>query len=228
MGQDRTLAIDGRMGENAARGRMPIGDPIDSLPDVGIEETQAMLRRARMGNEGALDAYFERMRPRLEAWIATRLGGFIRSRLDVEDILQETLLQAFRGIPDLDLRGSQAAFAWLRRIAENRIRDACDHQRAAKRDAARNRDLHSRMMASWTSPSLAAVRREEHEQLLNCLRRLPEIQREIIRLIRIEGKSYAEAGERLGISAKNAGVRLVRAMKALKDLRRQGGGDSEW
>ena len=186
--------------------------------DPALQETIAAFDRARAGDREALELAFERMRPRLEKWIALRLGSHLKHRLDVEDLVQETLTHAFLSLPDFNPTHPRAVFRWLYQVAENRIRDGYDKVTAAKRNPERERELHSRLEASWTSPSMNAARREDHERLLELLGRLADNHREIIRLVRIEELSYAEAGERLGISTKNASVRLVRALKAMREL----------
>ena len=48
------------------------------------------------------------------------------------------------------------------------------------------------------------------------LKQLPDPHREILMLVRIEGMSYADAAEALEISVNLVGVRLVRALDALR------------
>ena len=175
-----------------------------------------LLERARAGEAGALDDLFSHVRAPTERWIACRLGPSLRSRLDVEDVLQETLTAAFRGIAQFEGNRMEALLTWLRTIAENRIRDASDWMHAKRRSPERERFLRASLQSARTSPSIRAVQTEEHERLLETLVALPVVHREILRLVRLEGRSHREAAELLGISEKNAGVRLVRALKALR------------
>ncbi len=87
---------------------------------------------------------------------------------------------------------------------------------AQRRNPKRERQLDSRKRASWTSASMALATRECHERVLAILASLDQQDRDLIRMIRREGLRYAEAGERLGISERNAGVRLVRALRTLR------------
>ena len=59
---------------------------------------------------------------------------------------------------------------------------------------------------------------ELRRKLLESLQRLPPGDQEIIALIDLEGCSYEEAAERLGIPANRAGVRVHVARKRLRKV----------
>ena len=181
-------------------------------------DTVRLIRRAQDGDRDALDRAFGRIRPRLEKWIALHVGPRLRSRLDIEDIVQLTLTAAWERLEYLDVRDATSLFAWFKQIARNRIRDLSDWATAAKRNAERERHLERSLVDSWTSPSVGVSRRAEHERLLAALQELSDPHREILMLVRIEGMSYAEAAEVLGISVNLVGVRLVRALDALRHV----------
>lgn len=181
-----------------------------------LADTVRLIQRAQDGDRAALDRAFERIRPRLEKWIALRVGPRLQSRLDIEDIVQVTLTAAWERLEYLEVRDSASLFAWFKEIARNRIRDFSDWATAAKRDAERERHLERSLANSWTSPSVGVTRRAEHERLLEALQRLPEGYRTVLLLVRIEGMSYAAAAEVLQISVNLVGVRLVRALDALR------------
>ena len=63
------------------------------------------------------------------------MGAFLRSRAEVEDIVQETLLRAFQGLDRYEAREDARLIDWMARIAENALRNLVQHQRAGKRDA---------------------------------------------------------------------------------------------
>ena len=192
--------------------------------DTEADLLHALFIRARDGDRDAGEEVFERVRIPLEKWTTLRLGTLLRSRIDTEDVVQETLKQIFLALPSFQAQNPRATMAWVFKIGENRIRDMSERLRAGKRNPERERELHSRLAASWTSASMLAARREEHERVLASLMALPENHREIIRLVKVEELSYEEAGERLGISSKNAGVRLVRALKAWREQREKDDG----
>src|SRR5690242_5589197 len=76
------------------------------------------LDRARAGDEAAFRALTDPYRRELQVHIYRIVG----SLQDAEDLLQETLLAAWRGIEQFEARASIRA--WLYRIATNRSLDA--------------------------------------------------------------------------------------------------------
>jgi RNA polymerase sigma-70 factor (TIGR02960 family) len=79
---------------------------------------QAILERARAGEEQAFRALVEPYRRELQVH-CYRLTG---SLTDAEDLLQETLLAAWRGLPGFEQRSSLRS--WLYRIATNQCLNA--------------------------------------------------------------------------------------------------------
>ncbi len=180
-----------------------------------------------MSERAEWERQIEEARPRLVLWVAARLGTRLRARIEAEDIVQEILLKAFEGLATFEPKHEHSLLAWLFTIAEHRIADLADHFGAAKRDGEREREIHSRIAASQTSPSMRASREEQKELLWLAMSALSERHREILRLRRFEMLSNEEAGERMGITAKNASVLYVRAVEAMRKVMTGGLGGAE-
>ena len=177
-----------------------------------------ILARARNGDRAALGEAFAAVRPGLERWIALRFGEFLKARIDVEDIVQETLSGVSANVGRFSYDRPGAFGAWLVQIAENRIRDANKHFTREKRDARREEALNESLHNSWHSVSGELQQNEARERLLAMIATLSPAHREIIRLIRFDGMTYAQAADVLGVTEKAAGARLTRALLALKRL----------
>jgi RNA polymerase sigma-70 factor (TIGR02960 family) len=80
--------------------------------------TEQTLSRARAGDEDAFRELTDRYRGELQLHVYRIVG----SAQDAEDLLQETLLAAWRGLEQF--RGHASVRAWLYRIATNRALDA--------------------------------------------------------------------------------------------------------
>ena len=103
-------------------------DPPDRAPRETAQEpplvvTQELLRLAKAGDPGALEALMVRYLPRLERWASGRLPPFARSLFDTADLVQETLLQTLRGLEGIEVRGPGGFQAYVRQAVLNRIRD---------------------------------------------------------------------------------------------------------
>lgn len=175
-----------------------------------------LAEQAQTGDLSALAELVERVRPRVERWTALRLGSTLRGHLDCEDLVQDTLVGAWRSVGAFQGSSAKDVERWLREILENRIRDGRDRVLAQKRDARREERLSAEPAGRAATASQFAIRGEEQRRVLDAMLTLSDPEREVLRLIRFEGRSYEEAGELMGITAKNAGVRLVRAMQALR------------
>ena len=102
-----------------------------------------LLLEARAGSDQALNRLFEQCGERLLSLIRLRMGTKLRLRMESGDLLNATLLRAFRSFDSLEARNTPSLMAWLARIAESEIRDEADRLNAQRRDAAKEVPLDS-------------------------------------------------------------------------------------
>lgn len=183
--------------------------------DLLSHSTRTIYLRANRGDQDALDALLMRMRPRLQAWVALRMGPTLKAKLEADDIVQEILMKAAGAIESFEPRGEHGFHAWLFTIARNQLYEWQRRMSAAKRSGDEEL-IHSGFFLDETGPSTWTSRREELDLVLRTLTQLPDRHREIIRLKSIECLSNAEAAQKMGISPKNASVLHVRAMTDLR------------
>jgi len=105
--------------------------------------TEQTLARARAGDENAFRELTDRYRRELQLHIYRIVG----STQDAEDLLQETLLAAWRGLEEFEGRASVRA--WLYRIATNRSLDAL---RASRRRPEDTRLTRMPEPTRWSEP----------------------------------------------------------------------------
>ena len=91
--------------------------------------TERTIDQARAGDEDAFRELTDPYRRELQLHIYRIVG----SAHDAEDILQETLLAAWRSLPQFEARASLPA--WLYRIATNRSLDALRAMRRSPGEA---------------------------------------------------------------------------------------------
>jgi RNA polymerase sigma-70 factor (ECF subfamily) len=191
-------------------------------------EPETLLNLAKAGYGPALGRLLARHRDSLAEQASSQLSRRLRVKLDVDDLLQEVSLEAYRDIRQF--RGSSEAefLAWLRQILNtvtlNQVRRYFGTRR---RDLRRERrievdpDASSRigeqsLIAPHTSPTQQAVRQERALRLAEAVKTLPEIYRQVVSLRNLEGLSFSEVARRLGRtedSVKNLWVRALRRLR---------------
>jgi RNA polymerase sigma-70 factor (ECF subfamily) len=151
---------------------------------------------------------------RFDALVATHLDDLYRysywltgNRTIAEDLVQETLLRAWRAIDKLE--EPAAAKGWLLTILRR------ENARRFERQTTPEADVPVEAVADShrhfdTSTEAFALRR--------ALEQLPEDYREPLLLQVIYGYSQKEIAERLGISSAGVGTRLFRARQKMREL----------
>ena len=154
------------------------------------------------------DAFSRYVLPELEvlAWVAFSLT---RNAADAEDLVQETLLSAFRAIERFD--GAHPR-AWLLTIMRNA--EAKRHRRRRPqllRDGNQVEQVAFVDPGLTTTPEQVVVGQQFDAVVAESLALLPERHRQVIELVDIGGLSYAEAAEVIGVPVGTVMSRLHRA-----------------
>jgi len=205
------------------------------LSDLDLSQTIQLLGRAKQGDAQALNDLYGRYGERLRTVVRLRLGIRLRSKLESCDVVQDAMLKALPRMQDAEFATSGAFFHWLTAIVENHIRDMADHYAADKRDAARERPLELQQpgsqsitgpianLATSGTPSMAAAQAEDLLRLEAAVDALPADQKEALLLVRYEGLSLAEAGEKMGRTPDAVRMLVARAIVRLGKGLRVGG-----
>lgn len=180
-------------------------------------ETQ-LIRRAKDGSTLALNDLFERYGNRLLRLIRLRLGPSLRQQVESRDILQQTLLKAFRGIDRFEGEGAGSLMGWFGAIARNELRDQRKFFERQGRDVARNVALDGahKKLAEQVRTETSRLDLEEREQRLEqAIEALADAYREVIMLRRFEELSFREIADSMRRSPDACRVLHARAMAAL-------------
>jgi RNA polymerase sigma-70 factor (ECF subfamily) len=135
------------------------------------------------------------------------VGRWQRDSADVDDLVQDTLVQALANAAQW--HGSELR-AWLYAIMRNRFLAMANR---SKLSAAALEEITA-AEAEPTAPPAEA--RMILRDLVAALRRLPGNQRSAVMLIGVEGKSYCEAAAHMGISVGALRSHLMRGRERLK------------
>ena len=129
---------------------------------------------------------------------------------DLDDVVQETFVRAFRGVGRF--RGQCQFRTWLLTIGGNVVKDL---GRRAKR--ARVVPLDEELRSADGDPHERAVAAEAEQRLEQGLATLSRMQREVFLLRAQQGLEYGEIASALGTSAGAARVHYHHAVKRLKE-----------
>lgn len=194
------------------------------------DDEEELARRVRAGDEEAARLLFDRLRPRLRAYVRKKLPNALRAKLGESDVIQSAYLAAFLNISEFQNRGDGSFARWVRGILAHKLLDevrrhADAQKRAARRETRiRTRDERPGLAAREDSPSADMIREERSAALRAERARLPDDYRTILRLVHDEGLSLADAGARMGRSADAVRKLYGRALAVLGDRLRRGPG----
>ncbi|MFG3601457.1 RNA polymerase sigma factor ShbA [Micromonospora chersina] len=177
-----------------------------------------LVRRAASGDPVAIELLLTDVRPGLVRYCRARLGRVGGAYTTADDVAQEVCVAVLRALPRYREQGVPFA-AFVYGIAAHKVADA---QRSAVRDAAVTpTEMPLERPDAAPGPEQQAVASDLARRLSALLRRLPDVQREIVLLRVAVGLSAEEVGDVVGMSA--AAVRMAQS-RALARLRTLAGG----
>lgn len=196
-----------------------------STPDL-----KALSERVREGSTEALGDYLDATKPRLIGLLQHLTGDHLKRVVEAEDLFQEVARSAIASLAKIP-RENLDLDAWLDRLARRRVVDAHrEHFGTAKRGSGRGRvfselgesdsggdsPFEQLLIASITSPSLAASRNIQLARLQEALTTLSDEHRELLRLRYLEGLPTASIAQQLGKTDVAVRVMLSRIVTALQ------------
>jgi RNA polymerase sigma-70 factor (ECF subfamily) len=192
--------------------------------------TEQLILKATAGDRAALEQLLLEHYTRLSRRVAQELAGPLGRLVSVDDILQETFIQAIRDIKKCNSRSPESFAAWLSTIADNRLRDTRKELRRKRRGGGRRRvggppasqastiaDLVELIADPGDTPSRPIARQEAIQAIQVGLAGLPADQREAIRLRYLGGRSIGETAAAMGRTAAAVRGLVHRAKKALRE-----------
>lgn len=179
-----------------------------------------LVQRVQAGDTAAFRALFDKYHRRAFA-VAM---GVVKNQDDALDAVQEAFVKVHKNIHKF--QGSSSFYTWLYRIVMN---VSIDHVRRTSRRKTLDFDeraLHEESEVAGdgalvpsvadANPGNAALRRELGGAIQAALQELPEHHRAVIVLREIEGMSYEEMAETLGVPKGTVMSRLFHARKKMQ------------
>ncbi len=172
-----------------------------------------LVRRVQLGDKGAFDLLVRKYQQRL----AKLVSRFIADPAEVEDVVQESFIKAYRALPNF--RGESAFYTWLYRIATNAAKNqlVANKRRPPKSDV----DITSGAtelgfeLEGEESPEGEAVSFEIKQAIQLALEEMPEDLRLALTMCEFDGLSYEEIAEVMECPIGTVRSRIFRARQAL-------------
>ena len=171
-----------------------------------MANNNTLIYRAQAGDEGA----FADLMREYYRFVYTIVIRIVDNPHDVEEVVQDTFLNAYRGLTQLE---DAVKFKnWLAEIARN-----CARQWVRKRriNTVSLDEVSEQVLQAQDSPDARLERQEQRELIRRTMETLPQKDRDIARAFYLEGASYNELTSTHGLSDKAISFRLSRAKQQL-------------
>jgi RNA polymerase sigma factor (sigma-70 family) len=175
-----------------------------------------LVAAVRRGEDEAFECLYDRYRRRIATFIYGMVGDWARA----EDITQDVFISALRRMRETE---RPIAFKpWIYEIAKNACIDNFRRARRAEEvsfdaeEGLGSADYH-RLADSRGAPDAAMERKEEMHDLVGAFGSLSQSHHEILVLRELEGLSYRQIGERMGLSRPSVESTLFRARRRLTE-----------
>lgn len=190
-----------------------------------------LVERAQRGDKRAFELLVDKYQRRL----GRLLSRFIRDPSEVEDVMQEAFIKAYRALPAF--RGDSAFYTWLYRIG---INTAKNYLAAMGRRAPTSTELEAdeaeghedgERLRDLNTPENLLLSREIADTVNSTIESLPEELRTAIQLREIEGMSYEEIANIMDCPIGTVRSRIFRAREAVAERLRPligTGKDKRW
>src|SRR5215211_7022544 len=184
-------------------------------PDASISDRK-LVANVRRGDDRAFELLYERYNRRIHTYIF----GMVKDHQRAEDITQEVFVSALRR-----MRATERPIAfkpWVYEIAKN----ACiDQFRRSKRTDEVSFDAddglapsdYGRLVSKEPVPDVAVAAKQQLDTMVGAFGGLSEAHHQILVLRELEGLSYREIGERMGLSRPAVESTLFRARRRLNE-----------
>lgn len=159
---------------------------------------------------------FQLLVERYEGRLFALARHYTRNQVDVEDIVQDSFLKAYRRLESFDHRSS--FYTWLYRIAVNTILDSLKRKGRSPVAVVEDPEMLAQPAPVESCAPSVGMERDEIVQVTHkILEQIPDIFRTVLVLRELEGLAYQEIADTLGISIGTVESRLFRARGRFKE-----------
>ena len=200
------------------------------MSEARPQDVSALIRRARDGDAASRDRLFEACRSYLALVARSQVESWLRVKVDSSDLVQETMLEAYRDFKRFGGSSEQEWLAWLRRILAHNAADFVRRYRGtAKRQARREIPIRgtrdssmdagaAEPAADCPTPSQEFFRFDTELRVAAAMADLPPDYQEVIALRNLQRLSFNEVAQRMDRSRPAVQMLWMRAIRQLQDV----------
>jgi len=189
-----------------------------------------LLERARQGRAEDRDRLFQACRPYLGMVAQTQMEHWLQAKVDASDLVQETMLEAYRDFERFSGETEGEWLAWLKRILAHNLADYIRRFRGtAKRQVGREVSLGTpgddsaerrapEPAARIDTPSRELMRKDVQIRMAAALAQLPADYQQVIRLRNLEKLPFDQVAEEMGRSRPAVQMLWMRALRKLQEI----------
>ena len=172
-----------------------------------MAKDDVLISRAQAGDEQA----FTDLVKSYHTFVDAIVSGVLDDLGDVEEVVQDAFINAYRGLPQL--KDTASFNGWLAEIARNCARDRLRKHRL---ETVPIDEVGAHTLETSDSADAHLIRDEQIELIRRAMETLSQKDREIARAYYLDGASYNELIRTHGLSYKAISFRLSRAKRTLR------------
>ena len=178
---------------------------------------QDFIEALKQGKRHAYEALIDRF----QDVVFNKCLSFVPNKEDAEDIAQEVFIEVFRSIKHF--KGQAKLTTWIYRITTNKCLEFIRKKNTKKRFAflqlvlgAQHPEDKVNYFTEFNHPGVQLEQKERSEQLFKAINQLPENQKVVFTLHKIDGLTYKEVSEITQKSISSVESLMFRAKKNLQ------------
>ena len=178
---------------------------------------EELIKNLRSGNQAAFSLLIDDYQQK----VFHTCISFVPNKEDAEDIAQEVFLEVYKSIGKF--KGNSKLSTWIYKICTNKCLEFIRKKNAKKRLVFIQRILGNEIPLDKTNfftefnhPGILLEHKEQSETIYLALNTLPESQKTVFTLAKLDGKTYQEIVEITGKSLSSVESIMFRAKKNLQ------------
>jgi RNA polymerase sigma-70 factor (ECF subfamily) len=199
------------------------------MSEAEKSEITDLIQHARQGDAECRERLFAMCRSWLGFAARAQLESWLKVKVDASDLVQETMLEAYRDFEGFQGNSERELLAWLRKILLHNVADFIRQYRGtAKRQVRREVPIRDpgqtgpphgapEPAAPDGTPSQQFLQRDDQLRALAALEQLPPDYQEVIFLRNLQRLSFNDVAERMGRSRPAVQMLWKRAIEKLRD-----------